>query len=128
VRKPEAVKANSKVSPSLSASNLSASSKSSKASKTSPQASHESWKKIIKAVAQTMGYSTADVQDDMGQLNFTDTEWISRALRIGRGNNAPEDMRREVEDGENDPEPILTSREGLDPLEAAMELYPVTPV
>ena len=73
-----------------------------------------------------MGYSTTDIKDDMGQLNATDAEWISRALKIGRGDNAVEDKRREVEDGENDPEQIITSREGQDPLEAAMELYPVT--
>ena len=68
----------------------------------------------------------ADIKDDMGQLNAHDAEWISRALRIGRGDNAVEDKRREVEDGENDPKQISTSREGQDPLEAAMELYPVT--
>ena len=51
-----------------------------------------------------MGYSTTDIKDDMGQLNATDSEWISRALIIGRGNNVLEDKRREVEDGENDPE------------------------
>ena len=45
----------------------------------------------------------SDIKDDMGQLNTTDSEWISRALIIGRGNNVLEDKRREVEDGENDP-------------------------
>jgi hypothetical protein len=40
----------------------------------------------------------------MGVLNDTDAEWISKAQRIGRGSNAKEDKRKEVEDGENDQE------------------------